>query len=109
MSKPTIVQGEDITLSFQVKTETGAPFNLTGHTVEAHFEGSSACVEVSGTLSATPADGTFSVTLTNTNTEALKVGTISCEALLDDGAHPAGDRRIVQFKNSIVVVERICS
>jgi len=111
MSKPKIVQGEDITLSFQINSDDGSTYDLTGTTIEMQFEGTSSCVTKAATLSGTPANGKFTVILEEADTVLLLVGTISAEALIDiaGATDNARDRRIVQFSNAITVVERICS
>lgn len=109
MSKPTIVKGEDVTLTFHIKKSDGSAYDLTGKSVEMNFQGSSSTVSITGSLSATPADGEITVVIDETNTALLAVGTINAEAIIDlpSAGDNSRDRRIVQFKQAIVVVERL--
>ena len=109
MSKPTIVKGEDVTLTFHIKKSDGSAYDLTGKTVEMNFQGSAATVTVSGVLSATPADGEITATIDETNSALLATGTINAEAVIDlpSAGDNSRDRRIVQFKQAITVVERL--
>lgn len=115
MSKLNIVQGEDKEITVRLTLESGDPYDLTGITaISAEFPASAGgCVTITGVspfnaapiVIETPAtSGKLTITLNDTQTALLASGTSHFELILEKSS----DKKIVQFKNSINVLERLC-
>ncbi len=97
-----IYQGEDRILKAFVKKSDGTCFDITGYTATATFVGTSGDVAVSAVVIANdPAggDGQWQITLSDTDTAAMKIGNQSFELVMVSGA----DTRIVQYINSLTI------
>ena len=74
----TIDQGADVTIELHLVDKNDAVKNLTGHTVTAkmkkNYNSDSSDTTNFTTLVSNPASGVASMSLTNTQTNALKVG-----------------------------------
>jgi hypothetical protein len=72
-----IKQGENWSQTIQVLSGTDSPFDLTGHILRGQMRreyASTSYQDLHPTLSITPTDGFFTLTLSNTETSALKAG-----------------------------------
>lgn len=109
-----IIKGDDVSLTISLKDSNGECFDLTPYAdasdaITVCLEGTSSNVSTTGTISGAPESGKILFSLDNTETDSLKTGKISVEAILDNELHPAGARRTSQMKNALEVLERICS
>lgn len=111
-AKINIVQGEDMTVTVRIATESGDPYDFTGFTeVSAVFtktDGTCLTLTETGgdiTVVLPITSGKVEISLTDADTLLLASGTNGFELIIDKGT----DRRIVQFKNSLNVLERLCS
>lgn len=116
MSRINLVQGEDVTITVRISTEDGDPYDFTGYTeVTAVFtQAAGTCLsklETAGDITVVLpiTSGKAEISLDDADTLSLETGTTGFELIIDKGAHPGGERRIVQFKNSLNVLERLCS
>lgn len=100
-----VIQGEDRTITVFIKDQDGNAYDLTGVTaVEGKFKGTSSTVSVTqaaGDIAVvSPAGaGEMTITLNETDTAALALGTSSFELIIDKST----ERRIVQFISGIKV------
>lgn len=118
MSTVTIVQGEDRTLTFQIKeidaSEVTTYMDLTNATgIEIRAAGTSVNY-ISFSFSSNEIvflekkSGTFKLIMSDAKTKQLKVGpNQNLEVIVDLGAPPLGERRVAQLIKSITVVKRI--
>jgi hypothetical protein len=118
MAAINIVQGEDRVLTFQIKevdsngstvymslvgvTEIDLRVPSAAGSYISFLKSASEITIVDATL------GTFSVSMTDTKTALLKVGSSqNAEAIIDVGAAPAGNRRIAQLLSVITVTAKL--
>ena len=115
MSRLNIVQGEDKDITVRLSLETGDPYDLSSVTaISAEFPAAAGgCVTITGVspFNAAPiviespsTSGKITLTLSDTETALLASGTSHIELIIDEGT----DRKIIQFKNSLNVLERLC-
>jgi len=106
-----VIVGEDKQLTIRIISESSdEPYDLSSATeVTVCFEGHTSTVTKntsSGVTILSPEElGKITVDLDDTDTQALKTGTINFEVTIDAGT----DRKIVQFKKQLQVIERLCS
>lgn len=108
-----IFQGEDRTLPLQIKRKNGGSFDLRSITeISVYFPAEAdplvplVLTLGGGEVSVTDAvAGRFSVHFSDANSALLRVDSSPQDftVVLDEGAHPGGTRRIVNFKESILV------
>lgn len=112
MSAIKIIQGEDRSITVKLKDGNGADFDLTLYdSVEACFKGTSGSITKSlgsGIIKETPNEcGKITISLEDADTLLLETGTQSFEVIIDDLSE-TDKKRIIQFENSLNIVERIC-
>lgn len=112
MNRVNIVQGEDTLITVRLNESDGDPYDFTGYTeLTAVFtKEDGTCLSKTYTLGAIAVvspdtSGKATITLADTDTELLETGITGFELLIDKGT----DRKIVQFKSSLNVLERLCS
>ena len=86
----TVDQGADVAIELHLTDLDGAAKNLNGHTVTAKlkktFNSDSADTTEFNTVVASPAtDGKVTLSLTNTQTDALKAGRYVYDIIIDNG------------------------
>jgi len=94
-----IIQGEDRELNAHVKKSDGSCFDITGYVATAKFEGTAGDVTAPSVAIANAGGGEWLITLTDTETNAMKKGNTSFELTMVNGT----ETRIVQYINSLTV------
>ena len=106
-SEVGIIRGEDKTwTTFLVKKSGAGPFDLTGNTaLSACFKDvNGATITVTPTVVGSVLLGKLSITLTDTQTESLKLGVQSYDIIVDYGT----TRRRAVAQDKLNVTDHVC-
>jgi len=81
----TLAQGADIAIELHLVDDQGSPKDLTNHTVSARIQksySSTTFTDFNSIIAAPPSDGIATISLNNTQTEALEKGRYVYDVML---------------------------
>lgn len=100
-----LTRGEDVVLDITIRNDAGDPFDLTDKVVSIKAKVSTGTLTTysSGVSVVNAEMGKLTWSLSDTETEAFKVGNLDFDVYLTEGA----ETRIVKFRNQLTVEDRL--